>query len=430
MASNGMEEAVEFDLVDPPWEQPIPRITLDICFWFGVEKVNDSPSDTNSGSNSGSQTWSDLIQELESTIYIYTELNAESAKRKLVIERFQKASSSIKSVDQRTIAHGQRAEWIKRELKGLQGGVEELRRIISTGEPVIQDGCIESTKSNENTSEDLKLRSERLITEKVKLQNDISKLKKKVATKDVEITELSETVYRLQCENDMLKGESTSDDDREARDNIFQEASHEIVKKERPQKNHKSRDKKNQKVSISLGMEQDNTEIKAPLYPRLAAPSPYAPQKLKLNFATMETSSSKQDRSKTKILSIAEGHRGPQPTRFSNDVFPPEPPKPAKPTSWADLLSPRAMPPTSSNSPGATQPVAPRDNGLSRQYLNGPVYETRRYDEREPAKPTSWADLLSPRAMPPTTPALVAPRKDGWKEPSKRDKRFERFREA
>lgn len=44
MASNGMEEAVEFDLVDPPWEQPIPRITLDICFWFGVEKVNDSVS--------------------------------------------------------------------------------------------------------------------------------------------------------------------------------------------------------------------------------------------------------------------------------------------------------------------------------------------------------------------------------------------------
>ncbi|KAK6500720.1 hypothetical protein TWF506_003484 [Arthrobotrys conoides] len=207
MGTNGVEKTVEFLLNDPPWEVPIEGIQIDICFWFGIERVGEGP-----GSSSSSQTWSELSQELESTVQIYKEIDAQRTKWKPVIERFQETSQSIKSMNQMTMAEGRRAEWIWRELRRLQGGIEDLRRIISTGESTVQNAYIASAGGSGGTSEDSKLEKDTLEKEKEKLQNDIKKLKKKIAANDVDITELSETVYRLQCENDNLKDEGTGDD--------------------------------------------------------------------------------------------------------------------------------------------------------------------------------------------------------------------------
>ncbi|KAF3208603.1 hypothetical protein TWF679_007665 [Orbilia oligospora] len=263
MELNGMEQTVEFDFKSPPWEQPIERITLGICFWFGIERVGDGSG----GSNPNSQTWSELIRELENTTRIYTYLNTLSVRWKPVVDGFKKANQSIKAVDQETIAQGRRAEWIWRELGELQEGIEGLRRRISTGEPIAPNYYAESTEADGDTSEDLKLEKEMLEEEKRKLQKEIKKLEKKIATNDVDITELSETVYRLQCENDILKGEGTGEetgeetgegigedaiaiaiDEIKSQENKHQGISQRIVLKERPRENRmkhraKSRDR-------------------------------------------------------------------------------------------------------------------------------------------------------------------------------------------
>ncbi|KAF3082479.1 hypothetical protein TWF569_007016 [Orbilia oligospora] len=292
MELNGMEQTVEFDLNNPPWEQQIERITLDICFWFGIERVGDGSG----SSNSNSQTWSDLIQELENTTRIYTYLNTLSVRWKPIVDRFQKANQSIKDVDQKTIAQGRRAEWIWREMRGLQTGIEELRRIISTGEPFAQNDYIESTKAGGDTSEDWKLEKEMLEEEKTKLQKDVKKLKKKIATNDVDITELSETVYRLQCENDILKGEETGEgtgegigedaieialDEIKSQENEYQGISQRIVQKERPRENRMKHRSKSRDRAPVFGRKNRDKGIEQPLSSNLMTPRVFMrPRKL------------------------------------------------------------------------------------------------------------------------------------------------------
>ncbi|KAF3284965.1 hypothetical protein TWF970_011238 [Orbilia oligospora] len=306
MELNGMEQTVEFELNNPPWEQPIERITLDICFWFGIERVGDGSG----SSNSNSQTWSDLIQELENTTRIYAYLNTLSVRWKPVVDRFQKANQSIKDVDQKTIAQGRRAEWIWRELRGLQAGIEELRQLISTGEPFAQNDYIESTNANGDASEDLKLQKEMLEEEKTELQKDIKKLKKKIATNDVDITELSETVYRLQCENDILKGEGTGEgtdegtgedaiaialDEIKSQKNEYQGISflglgtrqgisQKIVQKERPRENRMKHRAKSRDRAPAFGRKNRDKGIEQPLSSNLVAPRVFmCPRKLNLH---------------------------------------------------------------------------------------------------------------------------------------------------
>ncbi|KAK6528257.1 hypothetical protein TWF281_009504 [Arthrobotrys megalospora] len=211
MAVAGREEVVEFKLDDLPWEHPVPKIDLELCFWFGIEKISSNHDGGNpamdhnltSSNTSGQQKWSDLIQELERTIQIYTGLYTEGEKWRIVVERFQRARRSIKAVDQTTIAQGRQAEWIKRELEALHGGVKELRKIVLGSEPNIG--------ADSDQLETLKLENARLQEDKGGLQDYLENLMKGIEIKDNDINELSETVYRLQLENDLLKGDSDED---------------------------------------------------------------------------------------------------------------------------------------------------------------------------------------------------------------------------
>ncbi|KAF3177262.1 hypothetical protein EYR41_008029 [Orbilia oligospora] len=349
MELNGMEQTVEFDLNNPPWEQQIERITLDICFWFGIERVGDGSG----SSNSNSQTWSDLIQELENTTRIYTYLNTLSVRWKPIVDRFQKANQSIKDVDQKTIAQGRRAEWIWREMRGLQTGIEELRRIISTGEPFAQNDYIESTKAGGETSEDLKLEKEMLEEEKTKLQKDIKKLKKKIATNDVDITELSETVYRLQCENDILKGEETGEgtgegigedaidialDEIKSQENEYQGISQRIVQKERPRENRmKHRSKSRDRAPVFGRKNRDKAVDSSPLMRKPISTTAFRSRPARLQEY--------------------------QPARqFSDNRIPPvsqESPRLSRNTGATFLDADLKVAPTSLNARGATQYAAP-----------------------------------------------------------------------
>ncbi|KAK6345453.1 hypothetical protein TWF718_007369 [Orbilia javanica] len=227
MEENGVEEIMNLNLSRLPYKRPMTRVKLGHFFWFGIEKVKAgvdgpktisfeqpmAPSSIKPGVNLGSETWSDLLQELEITTEIYTRLEPESLKWMTGSQRLQNINHSLGSVDQSAVAQGRKAERLRRDLAKLQGSIEEMRKVLSVENPSPQCRCAETAEANLGFLEKLKLQNENLILENANLQDDLNKLNTKIAANNVDIAELSETVYRLQCENDMLKDEGASEGD-------------------------------------------------------------------------------------------------------------------------------------------------------------------------------------------------------------------------
>ncbi|KAK6504866.1 hypothetical protein TWF481_006803 [Arthrobotrys musiformis] len=290
MAATGTEEMIEFDGNNLPWERAVPKIKLEGCFWFGIEKVRGGPSSTKpEGSSSPSttsspQSWSDLIREMENTIATLVEVAGESDSWMLVAEKLQKSVKSNKPADLKAIAQGRRAEWARGELKRLQGGVDEVRRIINSSARE-QGGHVESPGIDLNTLDGLKLQNEKLTAGKVKLLNDIRKLEKKIAAQDVDISELSETVYRLQLENDELReaDKGTSDDDSEIQDDDIY--SLELPSKREEQPESKRQGKAPVRIhSPSIEIETTNTQTQELPSSKPVAESSQTPQRSRARF--------------------------------------------------------------------------------------------------------------------------------------------------